>query len=146
MTDGETTALLQDIVRRESRSLMQYLRDSYPWAPSEEQTTLAQVRRMACEEEKVVDQLGRLLVSRRHAVPYLGPYPSRFTTSNFVAIDFLLPRLTAETRRSIDQLEKDLLAVQDDESKRCMEALLTAKRNHLKSLEGLAAQPVAAAR
>src|SRR4051812_9824155 len=99
MTDFQTLAFLQEVVRRESRSLLQYLRDAYPYAPGAEQAALSQLRQIADEEREATANLGSYLERRRHTVPYLGSFPASFTTMNFVSVDYLFPLLVTEAKR-----------------------------------------------
>ena len=85
--DDRTAAVLEDIVRRESRSLMQYVGESFPWTPAGEQPKLAQLQAMIDEERRATAELARFFTRRRHAAPYLGQYPSEFTNVNFINTD-----------------------------------------------------------
>src|SRR5262249_55418805 len=123
----------------ESRSLLQYLRDAFPYASGDEQAVLSQLGQMADEEREAIAALLRYLETYRHTVPYLGSFPASFTTMNFVAVDFLLPRLLMETRQAATRLEYDLTGVTDPEPHRLVEAILARKREHLKILESLVA-------
>jgi hypothetical protein len=137
--DARTEALLQEIVRRESRSFLQYIADSFPWTTSNEHAVLAKLQQLIAEECVVVAGLGRFLVRHHLAPPYLGPYPMEFTRSNFVALDFLLPRLVEEQRRAIVALEQDLSQLYDAEARAAVQSILDTKRRHLQTLEGLTA-------
>ena len=60
MIDPQTEALLRDVVQRESRSLLAYVRDAYPWATAEESQALETLRRLIQEEEQAVAALREL--------------------------------------------------------------------------------------
>lgn len=147
MIDARTQSLLEEMVRREGRSFLQYIADSYPWATAEEAATLAKLQELIAEEREAMGELGRYLVRRRLPLPYLGAYPMAFTTSNFVALDFLLPRLVEEESRAIAALERDLAKLGDPEARAQVQKILDMKRRHRQALEALAAthpQPAAA--
>ena len=59
--DDLSYSLLEDIARRENRSLLQYVRDAYPWITRDEREVLAQVRLMIEGEQQGVGDLVRLL-------------------------------------------------------------------------------------
>jgi rubrerythrin len=139
MNDRPTFALIESIFRRESRSLLQYIRDSFPWTPKGEQDVLVQVRQMADEQRAEAGNLAQFLTRQRHTVPYTGSYPTSFTTINYAALDYVLPRLVADEQRGVARLEKDLAAVNNEEGQRHLKALLEMKRQHLKRLTELAA-------
>ncbi len=139
MIDLHTQQLLQDILRRESRSILAYVAEAYPWTTSTEEKTWAELQRLIAAEREAVASLGRFLVRRRIPPPYLPPYPAHFTTLNFLALDFLLPRLVEQERRSIADLERDRAALKDPAAQAEVDKLLALKRQHLARLEELAA-------
>jgi hypothetical protein len=142
--DAQSRDLLQDIVRRESRSVLTYVADAYPWTTARDSRAVDALRKLLAEEAGAVAALGRFLFRRHVPVASLGSYPSSFTTMNFLALEYLLPRLIDYERHSIAELERDLAAVADPEARAEVEKLLAVKRRNLPALEGLAAgQPKA---
>jgi rubrerythrin len=137
--DAQTLAILQEIVRRESRSLLQYIHDSYPWTPSEERTALDRIRALAQEQQECAAALARWLMRKRHFMPYLGSYAASFTTINYVALDYVIPKIVADERQGLAHLDADLAVITDPEARALVEALAAKKRAHLKILEELAA-------
>jgi len=140
MIDAAGYAVLQGIVKRESRSLLQYVHDSFPWTPPGERPALDDVRRYAVEQQAGIASLARWLARRRYPVPLLGPYPGWFTTINYVSLDYLLPLLVDEEQKRIAQLERDGAALGDPDAAALIQALIQTKRQHLQRLEDLAAQ------
>jgi hypothetical protein len=138
-------ARLEAAIRREGRSLLQYVSEAYPWAKSAGDTTPDKVRDLAREERDALGTLTKFLARRRHTVPYLGAFPMAFTTMNFVSLDYLLPRLVESARQSIAALERDRAALTDADAKPELDRLIELKRNHLKALEALTTAPAAAA-
>src|SRR5438445_13733045 len=138
MLDARTQARLQGILRRESRSFLQYVRDSFPWTSPGEEGALVQLQTLIEEERTANAALARFLIRDRIPVPHLGPYPVAFTTLNFVSLDHLLPLLVDAERRSILELEKDLIGFADSDCRLEIQKLLDMKRQHLKALEALA--------
>jgi hypothetical protein len=142
--DPHTQTLLQDILRRESRSVLMYVAEAYPWTTSMQTKALTDLQQLIAAEREAVACLGRFLVRQRIPLPYLPSYPAHFTTINFVALDFLLPRLIEHERRSIAALERDLASLKDPAARTEVEKLLALKRRHLPQLEELASvQPQA---
>jgi hypothetical protein len=138
-------ALLETVIRREGRSLLQYLSEAYPWTRTAGDPTPDKVRALAREERDALAGLTKLLARRRHVVPYLGAFPMAFTTMNFVSLDYLLPRLVEDSRRALDALQRDRAALTDAEGRAELDKLLELKRRHHKALEALATAPTAAA-
>jgi hypothetical protein len=137
--------ILQGIVRSESRSLLSYIGDAFPWTTSVQTPALATLKGAVKDEAAAVSALGRFLVRARLNPPFLGAYPISFTSCNFVALDYLLPRLIDEERRSIVALRSDLDAIGDAGAKLAVEGLLEVKMRNFAVLEGLTTrQPVPA--
>jgi hypothetical protein len=137
--DPPTQALLQDIVARESRSVLRYVHDAYLWTTAGEDQTLQTLRRLIAEETGAVAALGQYLVRRHLPPPLPGSYPSSYTTINFLALDYLLPRLADAAQRSLADLERDLACITDAEPRAEVEKLAAVKRRNLAVLEELAA-------
>ena len=139
MIDARTQALLQDIVRRASRSMLQYVGESYPWAGDGEAAALTQVQAVIAEEEQAVEGLAAFLRRRRIGIPYLGSYPEPFTNLNYVSLDYLLPRLLDWQRSWVGILERDATLIAHLEAKAEVIKLLDAARRHLDELEKIVA-------
>lgn len=139
MIDARDSALLKDVLRRESRSFLQYFADSFPWTTSNEDDALGKLQKLIEEEREATAGLGRFLYRQRQTLPYLGAYPSHFTTLNYVALDYLLPKLAEEEREEIAALERDQSELIDPEARAEIDKLLSIKRRHLQTMETLAA-------
>jgi rubrerythrin len=139
MTDYLTAPILSDVLRRESRSLLQYVDEAFPWTPPEEQATWDQLTKLIAEERKALTALAHFLDRRRIPLPYLGSFPD-FTGVNFVSLDHLLPLLVEHQKKSIASLESDLARLSDPEAAKVLGQLLEVERRHLKTLETLAAR------
>jgi hypothetical protein len=147
MIDEATLAVLQEIVRRESLSELLYVGQAYPWTSSGGGAALAELEAVVRADADAVAALGRWLARQRAPVGWIGSFPSRFTTDNFLALDHLVPRLVAAQRRLTEQLEADLRTIADPAAKAEVAKLLAVKRRHLPRLEALAEklQPPASA-
>jgi hypothetical protein len=142
--DAHSQQVLQDLLRRESRSVLTYVAEAYPWTTWAEEKTLADLQQLIAAEREAVACLGRFLVRQRIPLPYLPPYPAHFTTINFLALDFLLPRLIDYERRSLADLERDRAMLKDPTAQAEVDKLLALKRRHLPRLQELAStQPQA---
>lgn len=138
--DSLTQSLLEDIVRRESRSLLQYIRDAFPWTTMEERAVLAQMELLIDEELRGAALLMRLLQRRHLPPPYIEPYPMEFTNINYLSLEHLMPQLVALQRRAIADLERDVASMMDEEARTLVHKVLDKKRRHLEALEKLASR------
>ena len=144
MIDAQAQSLLQEILRRESRSVLMYVEEAYPWTTLEQTKTLTALQQLIADEREAIACLGRFLVRQHVELPFLPSYPAHFTTINFLALDYILPRLREHERDSVNELERDWKALKDPQARAEVEKLLTLKRSHLTQLEQLAApQPQA---
>jgi hypothetical protein len=139
--DEPTRDVLQECVRRESRSLLQYAREVPLWVGPADRVPLEKLKALALAEQRAADELGRYLLKKKAGLASLGPYPSAFTTLNDAALHYLLPRLVREQRDAVTALEADLARVADPEARAHLERLLRLKRQHLPELESLTARP-----
>jgi hypothetical protein len=139
VNDQSTYALLETILRRENRSLLQYIRDAFPWTPLSEQEVLKHVHCMADEQKMTVGALAQFLTRKRHTVSHLASYPSSFTTINYASLDYVMRCLLVEERKALAQLEGDRAAISDEEAGAIVDCILARKRQDLKQLEEMAA-------
>jgi hypothetical protein len=130
--------LLQQIVRREGRSFLQYIGEAFPWAPPGQEGEVAALRSLAEEEQDELTGLVRFMTKNRITPPYLGAYPTVFTSMNFTSIDFLLPVLLDAQREAVKQLEADTSGLKDLDARGEVAALLDKKKRHLDDLARLA--------
>jgi hypothetical protein len=137
--DAQTQTLLQEIVRRQSRSLLVYVSESFPWTTPQEQSALGTLRDLALEERKAVADLARFLQRRHVPAPFVGSYPSSFTTINYASFDYVLPLLVKSERDALMALERDASQLTDAGARALVDRLIETRRRHLKTLEGLAA-------
>jgi hypothetical protein len=138
-------ALLQDVLRRESRSLLQYVSESYAWTKAEGHAACAAVTAIAQAEAAAVARLGRWLAKQRVPTTFPGAYPTHFTTANFVALHYLLPRLADDQRQRIAAVEKARASLPAGEALQQLDTLLAAMKDNLKQLEALEANPAPSA-
>jgi hypothetical protein len=135
--DAKTIAALQEILSRESRSFLHYLRDAFPWTTSKGSPALSELKEIIHDEEAAVDALGRFLVCQRIRLAPLGSFPSNFTGSNFLTLEHDLGKLLKSEQNTLQALEKDLPAVTEPQAKALLEDLLTLKRANIAKLQKL---------
>jgi len=136
--DAQTENVLVNIMQEERRSLLQYVRDSFPWTTSEEGDALDRLRAIIGEERCVMGELARFLQRRRITPPPFLSYPASFTTINYAALDHMLPLLAAEEDRASARLEQGLKTSTDPEARALIQKILDLKRHHQKVLQSLA--------
>jgi hypothetical protein len=138
--NAQNLALVQEIVRRESLSMLNYVGDAFPWTTSRGVPALARLQKLVHAHREAVAALGNFLTRKRMPVGYIGSYPTGYTTINFLSLDYLLPRLAADEARGVAALERDLAAISDPETQAQVKKLLAVKREHRQALDLLAAE------
>ncbi len=139
MIDAQTYSLLADIARRESRTLLQYVHDSFPWTTPEEKDRVAQIQTLIEEEKQGLTDLMRFILGQHQPLPYIGSYPTSFTGLSFVSLDHLIPLLATHEREDYHRLEREVGALSSPEAKEVVQKILDRKRRHLEILQSLAA-------
>jgi hypothetical protein len=143
--DPASQAVLQEVLRRESLSFLAYIGAAYPWATSADTPRLNILNKLIRQEVEAVASLGRFLVRHKVPQPFIGSYPMSFTSCNFIALGYLVPRLLEGQKRSIAELQADLARVQDGPARQELQRLLGVKKMTLAGLETLAASSPAPA-
>jgi hypothetical protein len=145
--DAATQKTLTDIIRRESRSLLQYVGEMFPWTTEQRQEAVGKLRQMVQEDYAAIAALSRSLAKRRVTPPFPGAYPMSYTGLGFVALDHVAPRLLEEQRRAVATLEAEVAVMKDADARAEVDKLLAVKRRHLPLLEQIAAaKPVSTLR
>jgi hypothetical protein len=142
--DRDTYLCLQDVIRREGRSFLQYADESFPWTTSADGTAVQTLRTLAVEEREATAALSRFLARNRLSPPYLGAYPSYFTCYNYMSVAKLVPLLVQHQQTSLAALERDLAGIHDADARLQVQQVVEMKQRHLKSLEILGAPAGAA--
>src|SRR5262249_33099617 len=89
-------------------------------------------------EREAIGRLIDLLARRSHSFPYLGSYPTSFTSINFVSLEHLLPMLVEYESRSLGELECDLAEITDTEALAEVQNTVDMKRFHLEIIKSMA--------
>ncbi len=138
MIDSDTYLCLQDVIRREGRSFLQYADESSPWTTSADGTAVQTLRTLATEERESTASLSRFLAKNRLSPPYLGAYPSYFTSYNYLSVAKLVPLLVKHQQTLVAALERDLAGIHDAATRHEVQQVIEIKHRHLKTLESLA--------
>jgi hypothetical protein len=136
--DATTQAILQDIFRRENRSLLQYLAASFPWTTPERQAVVSHLQTWAAQEQDIVAGIAGYLQRNQAELPYLGAFPMDFTTINFIGLDYAVPRIIEAEKRDLADLQRDLHTLADPTGRDLVEELVAVKEQYLKELQELA--------
>ena len=137
MLDAQTQALLQEVFRREGQSFLLYVHDAFPWTTAEGGPALARLQRLIESERAALAALGRYLVRRQVPLPFVGAYPTRYTSFNYQSLDSLVPKLVDAAKRLLADLERDLASVPDAGARAELTKLAELKGRNLRELGAL---------
>ena len=137
MIDAAAQGLIERQIRRDGRSLLQYVAESFPYTPASGEPAVAQVNALALEEQEAIAKLVRFLHRQHVSPPVLDSYPSQFTNINFVSLDHLLPGLLREQQTAVAELEHALAIYPDGEVRHLLWEYLHMKRRHLQTVSEL---------
>lgn len=135
MIDAQTQTRLQDLFRRENRSFLQYVNQAAPWVGIDDHTMMEKVSDLAAEELDALEKLAGWMDTQRIPLPYLGAFPSNFTSYNFVDIRKLMKPLVAEQRKELADLEGAAKGLTDEQARKTVEGLVELNRQHLRDFE-----------
>lgn len=138
MSEPAWTKVMQEIVRRERASLLQYMPEAFPWVGVRDESTLARLMGMVAKEQEAVAGLVKWLQRRFIPLPPTHSFPSSFTSLNFVSVEFLVPRLLEQQRENRAALERDRQHIGDADLRAQVQAFIDLKTRHLQALEELA--------
>ena len=133
--------LVHRLVQLDSTSLLQYVSEADLWSNGDARASVDRVAALAREERDEAVRLTRSLQRRHLMVPKVGSYPSHFTTINYVTVDYVLPKLTAELRRYLIELQSFLPLVSDEQVHGWIQDSIAMRERHLQSLSELTVSP-----
>lgn len=128
--------ILQEIVNRETRSFVQYVRDVYPWTTSGKEAELDIIRDVVISEQEAIAKLTQYMFRNRIPLPYPGSYPAVFTSMNFVSAEFVARKMIAEEEQLIKAMSEDSAHL-NDEPAQLVANFLELKKANLSRLQSL---------
>jgi hypothetical protein len=126
------------LIRKEARSLLQFIAESSPWAAADRQDALQTILHMAKHEAHQIEQMIRMSIKTKLGNPSLGAYPQSFMSINFMSLEFLAPLLIDDHKKRIADLEWSQLSA-PVEFQGLIRDLTSAKIKHLEKMKTLVA-------
>ena len=145
MLDSQTISIVQDVLRGEGHTLLQYACEAFPRFTASDQAELARLQSLADQEMAAARSLVTWFVRRQGQIPPTEPYPSWYTQINFISIPFLLPQLEKDHREAIARLQRAAASLTNPEARQLIQAIVEQKEKSLAAIGGKGAPaPVAA--
>ncbi len=137
MIDPQSRAALYNVIQHESRSLLKYLSEAFPWTADSDQQAVDKLKELAREEAAAVALVLDYLRRKRILPPGLGSYPMNFTTLNYISLDHLLPILIKHEEQRLADIEAMLAKVEDGGAKTHLKEIMALKQRLKQGLESL---------
>jgi hypothetical protein len=142
MAEQNQNEILNRVVARLYRCLLQYAMECWAWTsdaetPGVEPPEQKAVEQMAARQREFVARLADLITQRGAAVDF-GNYPD-FSEMHYVSLDYLLGKLIADEQKLISELEAAHPALSDATARGLLSEVLASEKDNLVRLRGMAA-------
>ena len=144
MANQNHSDVLNHVLARVYRCLLQYAQECWPWTtatetPGVEPPEQKAVEQMSARQRDFVARLVDLLLRRGAAVDF-GSFPD-FSEMHYVSLDYLLGKLIADEQKLISELEAAHTTLESDATARgLVSELLASEKENLVRLRGMAAK------
>lgn len=138
MIDDATLARLHECVRRECRSLLQYVSEVSLWVGPDDRSAYDLVRDWAHSERQQVQCVADWMQRHTSGRFPLGQFPTAFTTWNDTSFRHALPVLVREHQANLAALEADASATIQVEPRGMLDHLVELKREHAAAFQTIA--------
>jgi len=137
MADQDNIELLNRLLARLGRGLVQYAVDCWPWTNGADDAELRALEQIAKKQQQFVARLVEL-ISQRGGVPDFGVFAD-YSDLNYVSLDYLLGKLIADEQSLIAEVETAQAALRGDaEAAALAGELSSAEKEHLARLRDMA--------
>jgi hypothetical protein len=102
---GHNNQLLNQLLIALYRSLLQYVRDAWPWSGANSQEERNQLVALAEKQRAQCERLINLLYDRRWPVDF-GTYPTEYTDLHYVGLGYLLTLLSTDERELLNDVDR----------------------------------------
>jgi len=130
-------AKLNQLVVDLGRSLLQFVGEVSPWAPSSAHVARETVAQVVHRQQQNVTRLTDLLAARRCPIDF-GMYPADFTDLHFLSLKWLLPRIIASQEALVAELDEAAhTCIDDPEAVNVLSEVLSSERASTEELKTL---------
>lgn len=112
MPSHDNARLNQALIRLH-RSLLEYVGECWPWVGQNESAEQTAVNSMLALRQAEIAKLVDLLAERGWPIDF-GTYPTEYTDLHYVALDYLIGQLIADSDSIRAELEHAAAATRDD--------------------------------
>lgn len=133
---------LNRLLEIEYRSFPMYLGDASPWFSEADVKAVETLKNIAADQQAMSQRIAELILDLGGRIEP-GEYPTQFTDTHFLSIEFLLKELVYYQRQDIADIDQIVVELAGHrEARELAEESLGAERAHLEALEALTHQAV----
>lgn len=132
MADSNSSDVLNGVLARLNRSLMQYAVDCWPWSRATDTAALEtpeqkSIEQMTLRQQQFVARLVELVMRRGDVVDF-GAFPDN-SELHYVALEYLLGKLSADEEELVGVLQSALSSLDSDVEARSLVAEILASEH-----------------
>jgi len=133
---------LNRLLEIEYRSLAMYLGDASPWFSEADAKAIETLKNIAADQQAMSRRIAELILDLGGRIEP-GEYPTQFTDTHFLSLDYLLKELLYYQRQDIADIEQIVASLAGHrEARELAKETLGSERAHLEALEASTVQPV----
>ena len=139
MSAQETHAALNDLLNQMSRSLLQYMGESWPWHATRDAERQSLVDGLVRRQQFGAERIAGLLQKRSYVIRFEN-YPQERSSLHYVTLDYFKPLLVDDQAALVGSLQvaaREVSAACDAEATRLLEQLLSEEEQTLDQLRSL---------
>ncbi|MBT6154811.1 MAG: hypothetical protein HOL01_02185 [Planctomycetaceae bacterium] len=139
MADTHHNSLIADLLIEQSRCLLQYAGECWPWM-ADDDAERSVIETMVARQQQGVARMANLLNGRRQTIDF-GAYPTEFTDLQYLALSHLLGLLVESQQALVDAIDQTAThCAVDVEAVAIIVEIHTIERENLGRLQELAAK------
>jgi hypothetical protein len=139
MADIHHNSILSDLLVEQSRCLLQYVGECWPWMSGDDAERCS-IDELVIRQQQGVGRLATLLDNRRQTIDF-GTYPTEYTDLQYLAFSHLLGLLIKNQQALVNVFQHAATDSADDaQAATVIEEIHSAERDNLSHLQEIAAK------
>ncbi len=139
MADIHHNSILSDLLVEQSRCLLQYVGECWPWMSGDD-AERCRIDELVTRQQQGVGRLADLLNGRRQSIDF-GTYPTEFTDLQYLAFSHLLGLLVENQQALVNVFQHAATdSAEDVQAATVIEEIHATERDNLSRLQEIAAK------
>ncbi len=132
-----TVDILNELMVLHYRSFAMYLLEASPWKHHGDEKATEVLSDIIADQQETCRRIAEVIIARG-GYPARGAFPTEYTDTHFLSLDYLLTKLIAEQRHDVAEIERAVNRLWNDPPAQALsKEALGAAIGHLQSLEEL---------